>query len=86
MREASARDEQLGLTDEEIAFYDALETNCGAVQVLGDETLCAIARELVETVDILVYRGRLPLARPRAPRGGRATRAGIAPPVKPSAP
>ena len=50
MREASARGEQLGLTDDELAFYDALETNDSAVQVLGDETLRAIARELVEIV------------------------------------
>ena len=50
MREASARGEQLGLTDDEFAFYDALETNDSAVQVLGDETLRAIARELVGTV------------------------------------
>ena len=33
-----------------LAFYDALETNDSAVQVLGDETLRGIARELVETV------------------------------------
>ena len=50
MREANARGEQLGLTEDELAFYDALETNDSAVQVLGDETLCRIARELVETV------------------------------------
>ncbi len=50
MREADARGEQLGLTEEEVAFYDALETNDSAVQVLGDETLRGIARELVETV------------------------------------
>ena len=50
MREASARGAQLGLNDDELAFYDALETNDSAVQVLGDETLRAIARELVETV------------------------------------
>ena len=50
MREANARGEALLLTDEEIAFYDALETNDSAVQVLGDETLRDIARELVETV------------------------------------
>ena len=50
MREAAARGERLGLTDDELAFYDALETNDSAVQVLGDETLRAIARELVETV------------------------------------
>src|SRR5690606_1208871 len=50
MREANARGEQLGLTEEELAFYDALETNDSAVKVLGDEALRQIARELVETV------------------------------------
>ncbi len=50
MRDASARGERLGLTDDELAFYDALETNDSAVQVLGDETLRDIARELVQTV------------------------------------
>ena len=50
MREANLRGEQLGLTEDELAFYDALETNDSAVQILGDETLRAIACELVETV------------------------------------
>src|SRR5262249_53708010 len=50
MREANARGEQLGLSDDEMAFYDALETNDSAVKVLGDDTLRTIARELVETV------------------------------------
>ena len=50
MREANARGEELGLTDDEVAFYDALEANDSAVQVLGDDTLRAIARELVATV------------------------------------
>jgi type I restriction enzyme R subunit len=50
MREAHRRGEDLNLTDDEIAFYDALEVNDSAVKVLGDETLKAIARELVETV------------------------------------
>ncbi|MDA8048589.1 MAG: type I restriction endonuclease subunit R [Rhodospirillales bacterium] len=50
MRAASQRGEEIGLTEDELAFYDALETNDSAVQVLGDETLRAIARELVETV------------------------------------
>jgi type I restriction enzyme R subunit len=50
MREANARGEKLGLTEEELAFYDALETNDSAVKVLGDEILRTIARELVETV------------------------------------
>ncbi len=50
MRAAADRGEQLGLTDDEVAFYDALETNDSAVKVLGDENLRAIARELVATV------------------------------------
>ena len=50
MREAGRRGEELGLSEDEVAFYDALETNDSAVQVLGDETLKTIARELVDTV------------------------------------
>jgi type I restriction enzyme R subunit len=49
-READRRGEQLGLSEEELAFYDALETNDSAVKVLGEPTLKQIARELVETV------------------------------------
>ncbi len=47
MRSASARVEDLGPSDAELAFYDALETNDSAVKVLGEPTLTAIARELV---------------------------------------
>ncbi len=50
MREARERGEALGLTEDELAFYDALETNESAVKVLGDDTLRGIARELVKTV------------------------------------
>ena len=50
IREAGARGERLGLSEDELAFYDALETNDSAVQVMGDEVLRDIARELVETV------------------------------------
>jgi len=50
MREANERGEKLGFTDEELAFYDALEVNDSAVKILGDETLRIIARELVDTV------------------------------------
>ena len=50
MREDLARGEALGLSEDELAFYDALETNDSAVKVLGDETLRTIAQELVETV------------------------------------
>jgi len=44
------RGNELHLSEEEVAFYDALADNESAVQVLGDETLRAMARELVETV------------------------------------
>jgi len=50
MKQADARGEELGLTEDEIAFYDALEVNDSAVKVLGDETLRTIARELVRAV------------------------------------
>ena len=50
MREDFARGDELGLNEDELAFYDALETNDSAVKVLGDETLRTIAQELVETV------------------------------------
>ena len=50
MREDFARGQELGLNEDELAFYDALETNDSAVRVLGDETLRTIAQELVETV------------------------------------
>ena len=50
MCEANERGEKLDLTEDEVAFYDALETNDSAVKVLGDDTLRTIARELVKTV------------------------------------
>ena len=50
MRDDQARGAALDLTDDELAFYDALETNDSAVKVLGDDTLRTIARELVKTV------------------------------------
>lgn len=49
-KQAINRGEQLGLTDDEIAFYDALETNDSAVMELGDATLKAIAKDLVVAV------------------------------------
>jgi type I restriction enzyme R subunit len=50
MREAYERGESLGMTDDELAFYDALEVNDSAVNVLGDDALKHIAKELVEMV------------------------------------
>jgi type I restriction enzyme, R subunit len=50
LREAANRGESLGLSEDELAFYDALEVNDSAVQVLGDASLRTIAKELVESV------------------------------------
>jgi len=50
MRDAQARGQELGLNDDELAFYDALAANESAVRELGDETLKAIAHELTEKV------------------------------------
>jgi type I restriction enzyme R subunit len=50
MREASRRGDDLGLSEDEVAFYDALEVNDSAVKVLGEPTLKTIAHELVQTI------------------------------------
>jgi type I restriction enzyme R subunit len=50
MRKARRRGDDLGMTDDEVAFYDALEVNDSAVKVLGDKTLKSIAQELVAAV------------------------------------
>jgi type I restriction enzyme R subunit len=44
------RGHKLNLTDEELAFYDALATNGSAVDLMGDETLSAMARELASKI------------------------------------
>jgi type I restriction enzyme R subunit len=50
VRAARSRGEVLHLTEDELAFYDALEVNDSAVAILGDEALRDIARELVKSV------------------------------------
>lgn len=50
MRDEHKRGAQLNLSEEEVAFYDALADNESAKQVLGDETLKTMAKELVDTV------------------------------------
>ena len=50
LRAENDRGAHLGLRDDELAFYDAVCQNDSAVLELGDETLRAIARELVEIV------------------------------------
>ncbi|MCL1875956.1 MAG: type I restriction endonuclease subunit R [Synergistaceae bacterium] len=50
INEADKRGVDMGLSEDELAFYDALETNDSAVKVLGDEQLRAIAREIAKKV------------------------------------
>lgn len=50
MKKAQKRGDDLKLSEEELAFYDALEVNDSAVKVLGDDVLCQIARDLTETL------------------------------------
>jgi len=50
MREACSRGSKLGLTEDEIAFYDALGVNDSAVAVLGDDQLRMIAQEIAKSV------------------------------------
>jgi type I restriction enzyme R subunit len=50
MREAHAKGAELGLTEDELAFYDALGVNDAAVKVMGDAVLRAIAKELTDTI------------------------------------
>lgn len=50
IKAADQRGVKLGMSEEELAFYDALEVNDSAVQVLGDEQLKLIAREITEKV------------------------------------
>lgn len=49
-KEAVNRGEELGLNEDELAFYDALANNETSVRELGDETLKKIAHELTESL------------------------------------
>ena len=50
MRNAQNKGEELGLNDDEAAFYDALADNMSAQDVLGDDQLRNISRELAESI------------------------------------
>ncbi len=50
MRLAESRGQEMGLSDDEVAFYDALAENASAKQVIGDEKLRFLAQELVDRV------------------------------------
>ena len=47
---ASKRGDELGLNDDELAFYDALANNEASVRELGDEILAKIAHELTDSL------------------------------------
>jgi type I restriction enzyme, R subunit len=49
-RAAASRGDELGLTEDEIRFYDALADNESAVRELADETLKKIAHELTDSL------------------------------------
>ena len=50
MDAATKRGQDLGLTDDEVAFYDALAANESARTVMGDDKLKVIAAELITKV------------------------------------
>ncbi len=50
LQEAQRRGEELGLSDDEVAFYDALVANESAVAIMGDDKLKMLAAELVREV------------------------------------
>jgi type I restriction enzyme R subunit len=50
VRDAAQRGSELGLSDDEMAFYDALAENRSAREVMGDKQLAVIALELIKAV------------------------------------
>ncbi len=48
IRAAHSRGEEEGLSEEEIAFYDALAQNESAIEIMGNDELRVIARELLD--------------------------------------
>jgi type I restriction enzyme R subunit len=54
MRASIRRGDELGLTDDEVAFYDALAENKSAVDILGIDSLRVLAQEIVRRIRPLV--------------------------------
>ena len=50
MAEAKERGDNQGMSEEELAFYDALATNDLAVDIMGDDVLMIIASQLITTL------------------------------------
>ncbi|MCA9527394.1 MAG: DUF3387 domain-containing protein, partial [Myxococcales bacterium] len=54
MREARERGNTLGLTEDELAFYDALADHGDVKELMGDDVLSAIAQDLVKAIQASV--------------------------------
>ena len=67
MSAATQRGTDLGLNDDEVAFYDALAANDSAVEAMGQDELKVIATELVTQVRKSV-RSTGPSAKAPAPK------------------
>ena len=50
LQNAPQRGAELGLTDDELAFYDALAAHGNVREVMGDDVLGVIAQDLVEAI------------------------------------
>lgn len=50
LRDAPKRGTELGLTEDELAFYDALAEHGGVKELMGDQVLATIAHDLVEAI------------------------------------
>lgn len=62
VRESDQRGEQLNLTEDEIAFYDALEVNDSAVRIWGNEKLRDIAEKVKKTPQLIGRCATVPAA------------------------
>jgi type I restriction enzyme R subunit len=68
MRDAGNRGQDLGLTEDEAALYDALEVNDSAVKVLGEPPLKTIAQELLSKASATTSPLTGQSAKPSAPK------------------
>ena len=50
IRESNKRGDELSLSEDELAFYDALSNNESAKEVLGDKQLALIAAEVFKSI------------------------------------
>jgi hypothetical protein len=69
LKEAHQRGVDLGLNDDEVAFYNALAANNSAIEVMGKDNLKVIATELVTQLQECHHRLDLARKRPRENQG-----------------